>query len=122
MVHAMAKPRREWIVTPHDPIEKLEENLWALSSPVPGIQIPRRMVMARLGDGRIVFLDAVPMDEPTLAAIRAWGTPAFLVVTNGYHRLDVHAFREHLGVQVLAPAPSRARIAEVVQVDGDLGD
>jgi hypothetical protein len=116
----MAKAPRPWIVTPHDPLEKIDENLWALSSPVPGLPFPRRMSMVRLADGRIVFLDAVPMDEPTLAEIRAWGTPSILVVTNGYHRTDVHAFRDKLGLKVLTPEKSDARVRQMVGVDGHL--
>ena len=118
----MAKPPRPWTVVPHSPIEKLEANLWAIESPVPGLTFTRRMVMVRLGDGSIVFLDAVPMDEASLAQIRAWGTPSILIVTNGYHRIDVHAFREKLGVRVLAPAKSAGRIRKRVQVDGSLAE
>src|SRR5262245_16852390 len=110
----MPKPPRPWIVTPHGPIEKPEENLWAIASPVPGVAIPRRMTMVRLADGRIVFLDAVPMDEPALAEIRAWGTPSILVVTNGYHRIDIHAFRAKLGLRVLTPAAAAGRVGQVV--------
>jgi hypothetical protein len=92
----MPRSHRPWIVTPHRQIEKLDENLWALASSLPRVTLTRRMSMVRLADRRIVFLDAVPMDEATLAEVRAWGTPALLVVTNGFHRLDVHAFRERL--------------------------
>jgi hypothetical protein len=116
----MLKPPRHWIVTPHRPIEKLEDNLWALSSPVPGLPFPRRMSMIKLADGRIVFVDAVPMDDAALAEIRAWGTPSILLVTNGYHRIDIHAFREKLGLKVLTPAGSEARVREIVPVDGHL--
>jgi hypothetical protein len=116
----MAKEPRPWIVTPHGALEKIDENLWALSSPVPRLPFPRRMSMVRLTDGSIVFLDAIPMDEPTLAQIRAWGTPSILVVTNRYHRTDVHAFREKLGLKVLTPEKSDAPVRQVVAVDGHL--
>ena len=118
----MAKTPRPWTVVPHAPIEKLEANLWTVESPVPGLPFTRRMSMARLHDGRIVFLDAVPVDEAALAQIRAWGRPSILVVTNGYHRIDVHAFREKLGLLVYAPAKSAERIRQRVQVDGSLAD
>jgi hypothetical protein len=78
------------------------------------------MSMVRLADRRIVFLDAVPMDEAALAEVRAWGTPSIMVVTNGFHRLDVHAFREKLGLTVLAPAKAAGRVRQAVQVDGTL--
>jgi len=116
----MPRSHRPWIVTPHRPIEKLDENLWALSSSLPGVTFTRRMSMVRLADRRIVFLDAVPMDEATLAEVRAWGTPALLVVTNGFHRLDVHAFREKLALTLLAPAKSAGRVRRAVRVDGTL--
>jgi len=51
----MPKPPRPWTVTPHRPIEKLDENLWSVTSPVPGIPggtFPRTMHIVRLGDGR----------------------------------------------------------------------
>lgn len=32
----MAKSPRPWTVTPHSPIQKLEENLWVVTSNVPG--------------------------------------------------------------------------------------
>jgi hypothetical protein len=80
------------------------------------------MPIVKLGDGRLVFIDAVPMDDATLAEIRAWGTPAILYVTNGYHRIDIHAFQEKLGVKVHTPADSAKRVAEKVTVDGGLGE
>src|SRR5258706_4897084 len=78
------------------------------------------MVMVRLGDGNIVFIDAVPMDDAALAEIKQWGTPAILVVTNSFHRIDIHAFREKFGLTVLTPAASRAKVEQRVTVDGDL--
>jgi hypothetical protein len=54
-----------------------------------------------------------------MRAIEGWGAPAFLLVPNGFHRLDVHAWKvRYPALRVLCPAPSRARVAQAVPVDG----
>jgi hypothetical protein len=119
----MAKAPRPWTVTPHGAIERLEENLWTVSSGVPGIPgLRRRMSIVRRADGDLLFFNGVPVDDAALATLRALGRPAFLVVPQRFHTLDVHAFRERLGVRVLAPARDRARIGEIVAVDGAFED
>jgi hypothetical protein len=81
----------------------------------------RRMQMARLGDGRIVFHNAVPLDEASMDRVEAWGTPAFLIVPNAYHRLDIHAFKaRYPGMKLLCPAPARTAVSAVAAVDGNL--
>ena len=53
--------------------------------------------------------------------LEAWGTPAFLLVPNAYHRLDIHAFKaRYPGMKLVCPAPVRDRVAAVAEVDGDL--
>jgi hypothetical protein len=117
----MAKPPRPWTVTAHRPLEKLDDNLWALDADMPGRQpFNRRMGIARLADQRLVFFNAIPMNEAALAEIRAFGTPAFLIIPHGMHKTDAHAFREKLGVKVLATAEQRKRVEAIVPVDGDL--
>ncbi len=117
-----ARPsHRPWTVLPHGPLELLEENLRAVTASLPRGGMNRRMAVVRLSDGRLVFHNAVPLDEPSMAALRGWGRPAFLVVPNRFHRLDVHAFRErHPGLVVLCPAEARPHVEEKVQVDGGL--
>jgi hypothetical protein len=114
----MAAPR-PWTVLPHDRIQKLEQNLWAVSGALPRGPMNRRMSMARLGDGALVFHNAVALDDGSMRAIEAFGRPAFLVVPNGFHRLDVHAWKERYPqAAVLCPPAVRARVAQVVTVDG----
>jgi hypothetical protein len=117
----MAKAPRPWTVVAHDPVERLEENLWAVEAAVPRLALRRRMSIVRLGDGRLAFHNAVPLVEPDMRALEAWGTPAFLIVPNGHHRLDVHAWKaRYPALRVLCPPPVRARVAEVAPVDGAL--
>jgi hypothetical protein len=79
------------------------------------------MSIVRLADGRLLFHNAVPLREPDMSALEAWGTPTFLVVPNRFHRLDLHAWKaRYPGLRVLAPAEAAAAVAQVVPVDGDL--
>jgi hypothetical protein len=113
---------RPWTVTPHDPIEKIDDNLWALSSPVPGMKIHRRMCIVRRDDGRLLFYNAVPMDERTLDEIKAWGNPSFLVLTHDQHMIDGDAFRQKLGVSVYCPKATSAKVRLRTTVTGEMED
>jgi hypothetical protein len=112
---------RPWTVLPHRPIERLQENLWTVEADLPRGPFKRRMGIARLGGGRLVFLNAIALDEPSMKEIEAWGEPAFAVAANGFHRLDLGAFKvRYPKLRVLAGLGARKRIGEIVQVDGGL--
>lgn len=116
----MSTPR-PWTVLPHGPIERLEDDLWAVTGTLPRGPMNRRMAIVRLSDGGLVFHNAIPLADGALREVEAFGRPAFLVVPNRYHRLDVHAFRERFpGLRVVAPGPARKHVEEKVRVDGDL--
>ncbi len=100
----MAKPNRPWTVTPHTPLQKLDDNLWAVESLVPGMKVKRRMTIVRLTDGSLVFYHAVPLDEPTLAQVLSFGKPKALVVGYANHGVDAHAFAQKLGIGIYGPA------------------
>jgi hypothetical protein len=106
----MAKPPRPWTITPHDPIEKIDDNLWAVESAVPGLPIRRRMCIIKRTDGQLVFLNAVPLDEKALAEVTAWGKPAFLVIPHDQHGVDAHAFSQKLGVRIYGPKANEAKM------------
>lgn len=114
-------PPRPWTVVEHEPLERLEENLWTVDAALPRMALRRRMSIVRLGDGRLAFHNAVPLREPDMRAIEEWGTPALLLVPNGFHRLDVHAWKvRYPALRVLCPAESRPRVSQAVPVDGTL--
>jgi len=119
----MPKPPRPWTVLPHGPLTRVDENLHVVEGEVPGIPgLRRTMAIARRADGGLLFFNAVPVDDPTLAAIRALGTPALLLVPQHLHALDAHAFRERLGLRVYAPGATRALTEARVKVDGAFED
>jgi len=114
----MAKAHTDWKVLSHGPIEKLAENIWWVQGSLPGMSLKRVMTIARLSDGRLVIHNAIAVDDATIKQIENWGTPAFLVVPNGGHRLDAPAFKKRYpALRVVAPKGSRARVEEVVPVD-----
>jgi hypothetical protein len=122
--HARVKPRA-WTVVPHQPLQKLDENLWAVRGTIPGIKMPllRTMTIARRKDGRLVFVTAVPLEEPAMKAIEALGEPAFLIVPNGWHRTDAFPFKtRYPQLRVFCPKPMTRRVAEAVEVSGALED
>ena len=104
---------RPWTVLPHGPLEKLEPNLWAVEGtiPMPAGELSRRMCIARLGDGRL--------REEAMREVEAFGKPSFLLVPNGYHRLDIAAFKQRYPqLRVLAGEGSKKRVEEKVPVEG----
>jgi hypothetical protein len=119
----MARARRPWTVTRHDPIEKLEDNLWAVQGDVPGIPFKRRMFIIKRSDGSLMFFGAaVPLEEAPLAEVTAFGRPAMLVVPHDQHMIDARAFAEKLGVKVYGPKPCEAKMRERAEIAGMLED
>jgi hypothetical protein len=116
----MPKPPRPWIVGKHGPLEKLEEDLWCIEDQVPGTSIRRRMTIVRRADGSLVFYQAIPVDDGTLAEILAWGKPAILVVPHDQHGLDARAFSEKLNVGIHGPKRNSAKMRKKFHLAGTL--
>jgi hypothetical protein len=96
---------RAWQVMPGNRLEKLEENFWAVSGPVPGSPaMPRRMGIVKRSDGKLLFINGLPVDDATLAEIRGFGEPAFMIVPHAFHVIDGPAFQEKLGLKLYCPA------------------
>ena len=114
----MAAPR-PWTVLPHDPWERLTDNVWTVSGALPDMALRRRMTAVKLSDGRVVIHGAACLEEPAMRELEAWGEPSVMVVPNGFHRLDAHAWKaRYPSIQVLCPADADAAVRKVVAVDG----
>jgi hypothetical protein len=110
---------RPWTVLSHRPIEKLQENLWSVEADLPQGPLKRRMGIARLDTGQLVFLNAVALDAPAMQEIETWGEPAFAVAPNSYHRIDLGAYKvRYPKLQVLAAPATRKRVGQIAPVDG----
>ena len=114
----MRRTPRPWTVLPHVPVRKLEENLRIVESGLPNGNLKRTMMVARYSDGQLMLFNAVPLEEPAMVDIEAWGTPAYLYVPNGFHRLDIHAFkRRYPALKLVTPGPCARRVGEIAAVD-----
>jgi hypothetical protein len=110
---------RPWTVLPHRPLEKIQENLWTVEADLPQGPLKRRMGIVRLRSGQLVFLNAVALDAPAMREIERWGEPAFALAGNGYHRIDLGAYKaRYPGLRILAAPPARKRVGAVAPVDG----
>jgi hypothetical protein len=113
---------RPWIVTPHDPIEKLEDNLWTVDGSTPGLPVRRRMSIVKLSNGELVFFNAMPVADDVLEEIRAWGRPSHLVVPHHAHMIDAHSFMARLSVKLFGPKECRDKIARRAELAGTFED
>ncbi len=122
----MPKPFETWTVCPHGPIEKVSENLWRVAGPFPGAPFPRTMIVVRLADGRLIIHNGIALDDGEMKELESWGTPAFLVVPSGAHRMDARIFKNRYpDMRVVGPLGAKKKIDEVVKVDAtevDFGD
>ncbi|HTU63347.1 MAG TPA: hypothetical protein VMF89_33025, partial [Polyangiales bacterium] len=109
-----------WPHREHGALQQLAENLWLVEGPMPLTWIRRTMTVARDERGRLLLHSAIAMDAQRMAALEALGTPTWLVVPNGYHRLDAPAYKQRFpALHVVAPSGSAARVRQVVAVDAD---
>jgi hypothetical protein len=119
----MAKANETWTVLPHDPIEKLGASLWRVQGDLPGMPMKRVMTIVKRADGTLVIHNAMALEEGAMKEIDAWGEVAFLLVPNGWHRLDAKVFAaRYPRAKVLCPRGSRKKVAEVVEPAGSYDD
>ncbi len=108
----MPKPFTEWTVLPHGKLSRLDDNLLSVTGDLhmPVGDFPRRMTVVRLHDGRLVVYSAIALDEAEMAALEAFGEPAFLVVPNDIHRMDAKIWKDRYPrARLVAPAGCTSR-------------
>jgi len=116
----MAKPFKEWTVLPHGKLTPVGPDILTVVGrlDMPLTELPRRMTVVRLRDGRLVVFSAIALDEDEMRALDDYGRPAFLIVPNGHHRLDARVWKDRYpAMAVVAPEGSRGKVEEVVPVD-----
>ena len=116
----MPKFHTRWTVYPHGPVEEIERGLFCVDGEIhmPLGKFPRRMTIVVLHDGRTVVFSPVALHEPAMREIEKLGTPAFMVVPNGFHRLDSRIWKERYpDTKVICPPGARSRVEEAVAVD-----
>ena len=119
----MAKGFTEWTILPHGPLEKLAENLWRIEGTMPDGTNKRVMMLARLADGRLLIHNAIALEEPLMAEITGFGTPAAILVPNAFHRQDARIMKARFpAAKVYCPAGAKDAVGKVVAVDGTFAE
>jgi hypothetical protein len=117
----MAKPFKQWTVLPHGELNRLDDRLLVVTGFMnmpPMGQVERRMTVIRLRDGRLIVYSAIALGEAEMSVLESFGTPAYLIVPNAIHRMDVKPWKDRYPtIAVISPAGARAKVEEVVQVD-----
>jgi hypothetical protein len=119
----MAKANTSWNVLPHRPLEKVAENLWRIEGDIAGMPLKRVMTVAKRSDEALVVHNAIALEPAEMAELDAWGKVRYLIVPNGWHRLDARVFQDRYpDAGVFCPSGARKRVEEVVPVKGTYED
>jgi hypothetical protein len=116
----MAKLHDQWTVLPHGPLTEVEPGLLTVVGqiPMPLGNFPRRMTVVALSRDRLAVFSPIALQEPAMKRIEELGSVAFIIVPNGYHRLDAGPWKKRYpGARVLCPPGAKKRVAEAVEVD-----
>ena len=115
----MAKQDGTWSILPHRPIEKLTANLWRVEGDLKDMPLKRVMTLAKRQDGTLVVHNAIALEDTAMAEIDAFGKVAYVIVPNGFHRIDAPAYRtRYPDAKFFAPAGARKKVEEAVDVQG----
>jgi hypothetical protein len=107
-----------WTVLPHDPIQKLSENLWCVQGLLPDMKTARKMTVVKAQDGSLFFHNAIALKEPEMQELEAFGRPAYIVVPSGFHRQDARIWKDRYpAAKVVAPRGSTKKVSAIVPVD-----
>lgn len=116
----MAKLHDDWEVLPHGPLNEVAPGVLTVVGeiPMPLGRFPRRMTIVALNRGGTVVFSPIALGESAMRRIEELGTPAFMVVPNGFHRLDARPWRQRYpDIKVLCPPGAKARVSKAVPVD-----
>jgi len=123
----MAKLHDEWRVLPHGPLAEVEPGLLTVVGqiPMPLGNFPRRMTVVSLGTRRTAIFSPIALRDEAMARIEALGEPAYFIVPNGAHRLDLRPFHaRYPKARIVTAAGARGKVEEAVkpvQIRASLG-
>jgi hypothetical protein len=116
----MPKTLQRWTVLPHGKLTDVDDNILTVVGEIhmPLTDLPRRMTVVRLADGRLVIFSAIALHEDEMRQLEDYGRPGFLVVPNDHHRLDAKIWKDRYpDLVVVAPEGSRKKVEDAVPVD-----
>jgi hypothetical protein len=116
----MARLHDQWTVLPHGRLTEVEPGLLTVVGqiPMPLGNFPRRMTAVALSGGRVAVFSPIPLQEPAMSRIEELGSVAFIIVPNGFHRLDAGPWKQRYPkAKILCPPGAKQRVTEAVEVD-----
>jgi hypothetical protein len=76
------------------------------------------MTVVALSRGRVAVFSPIALREPAMQRIEKLGAVSFIIVPNGYHRLDAGPWKQRYPkARVLCPPGAKQRVDEAVEVD-----
>lgn len=123
----MPKLHDQWTVLPHGPLREVDDGLLTVVGqiPMPLGNFPRRMTVIGLPRKRTAIYSPIPLKEAAMKKIEELGAPAFLIVPNLSHRLDIRPFRQRYPkCKVITAFGAKKMVEEAVPVtatDADFG-
>jgi hypothetical protein len=119
---AVAMPRfnKEWKVLPHGRVKTIDDRIITVEGdiPMPLGKFPRRMTVVGLSRNRSAIFSAMALGEVDMRRVEEIGKPSFLIVPNGHHRLDAHAWKQRYPkLKVMCPPAAKARVSQAAPVD-----
>lgn len=106
---------RPWTVLSPGPLTPRGEDVWTIDDRAIGLPINRRMTVVRRDDGTLVFFNAIPVPDDTLAQLHKLGTPGALIIPNQFHAVDAAAFAQKLNVAAYMPDVAITALADQLQ-------
>ena len=116
----MAKLHDEWRVLPHGPLTQVEPGLLTVvgTIPKPLGNFPRRMTVVAVSGKKTAIFSPIALREEGMAEIERLGAPSYLIVPNGFHRLDAKPWKERYpNIAVVCPPGAQRRVEKAVAVD-----
>jgi hypothetical protein len=116
----MPRFNKEWTVLPHGEVQTVDDRVLTVQGdiPMPLGNFPRRMTAVGLSGNRSAIFSAMALNEDGMRKIEKLGKPSFLIVPNGHHRLDAHAWKERYPkLKVICPPAAKKSVSEAAPVD-----
>ena len=114
----MPKLHDEWTLLPHGPLRELAPGLLTVVGqiPMPLGNFPRRMTVVGLERKRTAIYSPIALGDEQMERIEALGEPAFLIIPNGAHRLDLRPFhKRYPKAKIVTASRTKTAIAEAAE-------
>ncbi len=113
----MTNASDDWKVLPHGPLEQISERVWRTEGDLEsGPPLKRVMVVAKRANGELVIHNGMALDEASMTKLESLGPVAYVVVPNGFHRMDAGRFaKRYPNAKIVCPSGSKAKVEKITK-------